>query len=852
MIAGLISSYFGMLRGQDTYFQVNNPSDLDEPFENVIEAYVRRYKGSATFRFVADETIVPEYGFGPNDSIERIRQASPEFRDHVDIAAIRDEIGNQDALREIFLASLSSAQAEVAQGISAVAEELAVSATAARERWALEEDRRRTLEDERTDAINDANARATAGLAATFIGFTNRDLGRQTQALSDAVFGVRAGLRAYKTAQRANAHMGLASTALTGNFVGAAIGLVNAFIDSGPTADQVILEQIQNLHEHIGRVRLEMHERFDAVDARLDEMLGLLTGGIEVLETRLQEIKNGLEFANYRLGDLARGQRHIRDLIVTQTEVLEANLTDQHRALAGCDDDSFPVVDTLTGQSDFQRCVAFFGAVARGLSRLQLRDSRADPDRIVNWHAGEFRILRERLQDRGDGRSGAMPVGVLVGPEAWSYVAHRYREYLARRSNLARANQEYLDNSSVVVLLREGRENLTSYVETIRDELMAFQEASGPTTFSLVFEEAMARIEELRPIVSGALDEYYRDSARSGLRMVEREDGIVPEIRLEDGEAPWQPLSEFYTQDERPQWANMVADCDLRVEGAREPDPGRYLETVRDLVDSRFAGRTIGDWLHPAEMAPARLGMGRIDICESLQGEFSGTSWRGRVSLAFAFDYCEGEARIVRSPEFAKGAFIFVVDRVSLANFFRGFGGYPVSVSVRDWAGELRRHIDSMVHYGVAADKVPRLTAACRQRYRRGLEEKRQELSIYVGERLAEEEAFDRAGDELLRLGRLVQLWVWTAFDKAVGRSEAAAAIVSGEIGMPRLMRMLQIEGRKFGYSWEILEEAERRIEELAGALRSSAMREVVEYGFGHRLVTETVWGELGDGRGSR
>ena len=65
---------------------------------------------------------------------------------------------------------------------------------------------------------------------------------------------------------------------------------------------------------------------------------------------------------------------------------------------------------------------------------------------------------------------------------------------------------------------------------------------------------------------------------------------------------------------------------------------------------------------------------------------------------------------------------------------------------------------------------------------------------------------------------------------------------------MPDLMVMLD----ELPYSWDIVEEASRAVDEWEQALRSGAMEDVVAYGFGHRLLTEADIPALRESRESK
>lgn len=69
--------------------------------------------------------------------------------------------------------------------------------------------------------------------------------------------------------------------ALTGNIVGAVLGLVGSLFNSGPSFEEVLLEQIAEIRKDLHQLRREMHERFDRIDAKLDKIHQLLADGFE-------------------------------------------------------------------------------------------------------------------------------------------------------------------------------------------------------------------------------------------------------------------------------------------------------------------------------------------------------------------------------------------------------------------------------------------------------------------------------------------------------------------------------------------------------------------------------------------
>lgn len=59
---------------------------------------------------------------------------------------------------------------------------------------------------------------------------------------------------------------------LSGNLIGAALGLISLFGDSGPSPDQMILDEISKVQSQIRDLSVQMHDRFDRVDKSLNQI----------------------------------------------------------------------------------------------------------------------------------------------------------------------------------------------------------------------------------------------------------------------------------------------------------------------------------------------------------------------------------------------------------------------------------------------------------------------------------------------------------------------------------------------------------------------------------------------------
>src|SRR4029078_11546202 len=66
----------------------------------------------------------------------------------------------------------------------------------------------------------------------------------------------------------------LGAVILTGNILGAVMDVVSLFQESGPTDEQLILQQVGEMRQQLEDVRQEMHERFDRVDQQLNTIYG--------------------------------------------------------------------------------------------------------------------------------------------------------------------------------------------------------------------------------------------------------------------------------------------------------------------------------------------------------------------------------------------------------------------------------------------------------------------------------------------------------------------------------------------------------------------------------------------------
>jgi len=843
---------------------------LDFSLESKIREYVDLYHADPAFREAADDAVTPRWHFSPNDDVDVILLASPDFALHVDVQSLRDAVGDQaravDRLRDMAEDRLNAIQRDIgdtATGLTSrlreVGDDVEGFITETRGRWAAERIRQRT-------ALDVANAHASLGLAANLIGLHDPRLGRQVSAVSGAAFGVHAGVRAFETAVELGANMTLATTALTGNFVGAALSLVGAFSDT-PSPEQMLMEQMQQLSRQVDQLRTEMHDRFDRVDARLLTILDTVTDGFRDVQNRLDELEGNLGIANARLLALAQGQRDIQELIVTQTEILRSRLERLILTVNGCSATPFPVSPDET-DLDRQRCIAAFGELVASLHLSQAEIGH--PDQLVDRH---FKQFAQVLNSGGD----RISVNDVVGPDAWVYVVVLLEEYLRKRPVYAERFADEIAERVGDTLVRR-RSDLRRYMAAIREDMRRFHGGSGQSVIGSVLQEARNDVASLRAAVSSIADEWYADETLSGVRVVRDADGrvvrdadgrVMPEVRFEDEVPEWRPLSEFYGEYSPVLWALdcIQGSCDYNSNhdtwftGGQAPEWLRlHSRQNQERLDcgptmswtERLRGRTgllsniALEFLFLDETAPARLGMGYISYCIRRSRNFATVGNRygsrafdlSQLEMVYEFDfgeYCPVGSKVVRWPVLSTNRF------AASAGRFADLGNLVYSLMM-GWITYARERVDD-------AAKERRLSGECWNSYLEQFEEKRGDLSEYVRRGLGERPEIARSSQRTVALAQAIQSWIAVAFDRARVRVGVVDDTVAGRVGLPDVAAMLQDDEL---YPWKIADQAEHSIDQLEAVLRSRVMRDAVEYGFGHRLLTDSEFAVLGDLAGGR
>ena len=684
-----------------------------------------------------------------------------------------------------------------------------------------------------------ANARTALGGAVALIGLAGpeaQNFGRQTLAVADAALGVQGAVDAFNAAAEIGASTSLASLALSGNLVSVGLGLIGSVIDTGPSADEIIIEEIGKLRAQVEDLRVEMHDRFDGVHEHLDRVVERLDTGFELLSediayvsAQLEDVQSGLQTLGANVDRLAL------DLAYTYV-----NLSQDHaqlmEAVTGTDTIQCTDASRSSVSEEFlHRCRAHFQNLANLVAGDQtgvtpgsesgdifLADLEAHPDRTANASLGEFK----RLLASSGGRLAGLPRAV-VGPEAWIEVMNKQSESAILFSDDAERLGVDVASAEFVATMRSHRSDLREYLRAVEEELRVFTgiDEQRETVFSAQFGEVRAQLARLRDLIGSIQDDYYADDALFDGRTrpaAEVDGAVIPEIRYEDHPHAWNRMADFYSADEFPEW--------LQFRQHRECIPV-YEEDGRRVIPMGtqvwigprrfFHGSQVLGFVHRNDLMPARLGIGEIEVCAVTGGtSLNGSAARLAVTIWFRPENDQDCPQAVLFHEVAQDA---------------ADGRRLIPNLVLDIQNRARERGPVLIGRENASSEA----AGCVEGlYNERFEAKRQALSDYVRSRLEDNNNTEFA--EITRAmkiaNRHLQSWLALPLDDARWRSGVIEDVLSGVVEFADLERLVR-DGQ--GYAWDMVEEALGRAERLEEILSSRRMRDAVRYGSGHRYLTK-------------
>ena len=262
---------------------------LGTTYHNVAgaEKHIADYFGEtwleyATLQEVFSEQFEPILRVSPNDTFDEINENLPHLLLHNNVSTILGIVSNRTVLSSNEIATLTTTTKDIFIDVRTMRKQRQAQANSALQKA--------------HDRITRESLRSGAFIAATALGYVDSDLGKQFQAISSAAFQIDDAITNFKAAVELSEDLtGAASLTLTGNFIGAALTVVGVFGNSGPTPEQIILQEIVALRKDVRNLRIEMHDRFGIVERRLAIMYSDLDASLKDLEVMLQTQNRTLE-----------------------------------------------------------------------------------------------------------------------------------------------------------------------------------------------------------------------------------------------------------------------------------------------------------------------------------------------------------------------------------------------------------------------------------------------------------------------------------------------------------------------------------------------------------------------------
>ena len=447
------------------------------------------------------------YGFRPDATDSEVMDNYPEFRDSENLARILERTEREATTNELVLRVLSDLHED----------RHSARVAADRERETEEGRRRRQVEREGEHAAVDLLA-----------SFASPELASQIRAVNGAVFAVREAAESFEEARRIGADLNLASITLAWNAVGAATVLASALMDSSPSIDEVILEEVGKLREDVHILRMEVRDGFNRVggDMRtgfetarehLDLVYEDVIAGLDILRREngggFRDVIKRFEDSEERLQEIAGVQL---DMLVHLANGIE-RLSRKHDidVEAECERSYSPPVDRMTA-TRFADCRRRYELWGHELDKQDDREELARSTRLERLKSGtpaermalSFAEFKRLLKLAGRGERAERLARTVVDPMEWFDVVDAHDRLLWQYPELVsepfRAEmEEFADEMDA------QRRALMDYAEVIVEELQAFLDDRRDNVFAELFEEVWNREavnELLTETVGGASD----------------------------------------------------------------------------------------------------------------------------------------------------------------------------------------------------------------------------------------------------------------------------------------------------------------------------------------------------------
>ncbi|GAA2838235.1 hypothetical protein GCM10010452_78000 [Crossiella cryophila] len=319
-------------------------------------------------------------------------------------------------------------------------------------------------------------------------GLIDPDFGKRITKFADGAVKVAYAVNKAVTAfTLINSAFSLATAAFTGNVIGAISSLIGVFGVGGPTIEQQIMEQIKAMREQLEKLQQNMNDRFDKVDAKLDNMYNRMLDEFRKLEKDVAWVRQNTV--------------HILDSLTSLSVELQVVGTTLLKAVAGLykldrwgkvdlyldykrkQGQDLPQSEFIKGESDFW--VTAVQAPTNDLFVVPQANYRTDTPTVqtnLNLHGdgGTAAFLAYYAKAKLDG--GFTAAGHGGNPSVWGIGANSYGLLVKQNPNWAKQMPANAERGALV--LKEGRD--------IRDQLLAFSQPGPDGAVNKTFQSLLA------------------------------------------------------------------------------------------------------------------------------------------------------------------------------------------------------------------------------------------------------------------------------------------------------------------------------------------------------------------------
>ena len=749
--------------------------------------------------------------------------------------------------------------AGVVQSATAAGEDRAAAAYT--ENWA---ERLKREEAQRRHAryeADRANLVSLAGVALYGLTAVAPDIARGVTAFGQAVVDVSDAFHTFNRSIFVGASSTLAGAALTGNLLVAGVSFLNA-LSPGPTPEDLILEQLhkltevvrrgfRNVHAHLDVVQGELRARFDVLGRRLDRVdRGLFTISRQIADvvTLLDEMHGDIR-DDFTVLQQAVGRAHgMLDALFDGVNSLNGLVlgaygqqTQDHLELRERVD-ALALQDCSTSEASLEGCLRAFYRLADRLPRLErqpdelrvlLADYAAFPAYMNRVGCEQFATLTDEVVDCQD----------IVGVRQWLEVVHEWSRFVDRHGD--RLQVYAVQVQQVVDRLTAYQSAHEAYRQVIVDELRSLQRDGGDTAFSRLLGRNWIAHGELGETVRDRQRDYWLQQAeradgqvpgRMRLRRDDAQRSVVPELAA-DGPYAWGSMTDFYDEDEVPDWlvVHRYESCrfdEMESRHAALPGvggikgrfwtPGSYsrLEwspALPELVNDGILGL-----LPEGSLMPARMGMGQLNVCARYALSDTG---RKRLALQLWFR----DTATIRLEEQSCTTLLW-------SGQVETTGGDAVASSLL-WRAAVKSRRSVPLIDTIATDEE---LSACQRRYLRAVEAERTDQRRHVAAGLTAgrgSEPTTRIALDLRVSSANLRKWLDVAFGGVAG-SALREAVALGFLDLPDISTTL---GQHDAEPAGLVDDIARQLRRIEHVLRSPQMRDLVAYGSGDRRFTDTI-----------